>query len=78
MKIVRSFFEGVSWLILTIIITIVVGGYLFIKINEHLEIKFYEIMPKEDWTKTAPGRYAHSLKYEDKLPKPVPYDISSP
>jgi hypothetical protein len=31
------------------------------------------ILPKENWQNTQSGRYAHSLKYEDKLAKPVPY-----
>lgn len=30
-------------------------------------------MPIENWQDTAPGRFAHSLQYEDKLPKPTPY-----
>ena len=32
-------------------------------------------MPYEKWQDTESGKFAHSLQYEDKLAKPIPYNF---
>lgn len=68
------------------IISLIFVGYIGLseisQINQNSVQKIVDSriarLPIENWQDSEPGKFAHALQYEDKLPKPVPYQFKKP